>query len=105
MEPQPSSNFEKYRNILRDNGIKDEILDINESSPPELQGAGMTSSLLYVTVKFKDSAIDPLHLFVKMQSPVGSRSKLVEDMKLVEKEVRFLTKYVPAVQEFCASKG
>lgn len=97
--------IKKYEEILKTNGIRDDISEVTEISPEEMKGAGTTSIPLYVTVKFKDKLIAPLHLFVKAKLSNESRNKMYESMKLWEKEVRFLTEYVPAVRQFCKSKG
>lgn len=97
--------IKKYQEILKANAISDEIFEVSEVSPEEMKGAGTTSIPLYVTVKFKDQLLAPLHLFVKAQLSNESRNKMYESMKLWEKEVRFLTEYVPAARQFCKSKG
>lgn len=95
-----------FTEILRSNGITHEVSEVALDSPASLKGAGMTSQPYYVTIKFADSTLEQLHLFVKIQ-PANSvhTAQINEAMKLFDKETRFFTQYVPAVHAFCKSKG
>ncbi|CAL8123649.1 unnamed protein product [Orchesella dallaii] len=100
----PNEITEKYKKIIKANGIHDEVSEVIVKHSG-LQGAGLASKQLYITVKFVDSKINPLNLFVKEPCENPKHSELIDDFKAFEKESRFFTEYIPAVDEFCKSKG
>ncbi|CAL8117040.1 unnamed protein product [Orchesella dallaii] len=95
----------KYKEIIKANGIHDEVSDpdviVKDSG---LQGAGMASQQLYVTVKFTDLNNNPLNLFVKAHTDNPHHSELIDEFKAFEKESIFFTEYIPTTEKFCKSK-
>ncbi|CAL8147826.1 unnamed protein product [Orchesella dallaii] len=100
----PNEITAKYKKIIKDNGIHDEVSEVIVKHSG-LEGAGMASRQLYATVKFMDSSITPLNLFVKEYIDNPHHTELIDDIKAFEKESRFFTEYIPALDEFCKSKG
>ncbi|CAL8123646.1 unnamed protein product [Orchesella dallaii] len=104
VEETPNEATLKYKRIVKANGIHDEVSEVIVKHSG-LQGAGMSSQQLYVTVKFVDLNINPLNLFVKAHTTNSHHSELIDGFRAFEKESRFFTEYIPAAREFCKSKG
>ncbi|CAL8138694.1 unnamed protein product [Orchesella dallaii] len=94
----------KYKEILKSNGIKDEVSQVILADSG-LQGEGMGSQTQLVTITFQNPSLKPLNLFVKAHFANASHSEMLEETKLFEKEAVFFMDYVPAAKEFCKSKG
>ncbi|ODM93654.1 hypothetical protein Ocin01_13030 [Orchesella cincta] len=103
-EETPDEVSLKYKSILKSNGIHDEVSEVIVKHSG-LQGAGMASQQLYVTVKFADTNKLPLNLFVKAHTSNPSHSEMIDAINSFENESRFFMEYIPAAKEFCKSKG
>jgi hypothetical protein len=88
----------KYVEILKANGVKGEVTDVDVRAPVGA-APNYASVIELVTVSFKDR--EPLHLF---QKRVGSNDILASQQRISEalngKEAAFLTKILPAIQEY-----
>jgi len=91
---------EKFLSILSKNGITDDVEDITITEPPELQGEHMATATVYVTVKFKDQAKKQKNLFVKKFTENPMHTKMVKQMKVMEKETSFFTEFLPFANQF-----
>lgn len=94
----------KYKEIVKSNGIHETVAEVLIKDS-DLVGENFGSKTQVVTIKFENSNVKPLNLFVKTFINSGSHTKLFQGMKAFEKEARFFMKYLPAVSEFCKSFG
>lgn len=91
---------EKFKEILIRNNIQGPVSEvvIKESG---LKGENMASLTYCVTIRFKDSKLEPLHLFVKRLPNNQAHLAMVTDSKLFKKEAMFFMEYLPEVEKFC----
>jgi len=102
-EPQVVSDElkKKYEDILKVNGISDEVKTITSLEPEELKGEHMATATIYVQVEFKDPSIKPKNLFVKKFVENETYKDMVKKMQIMEKESNFFLNFLPEAQEFC----
>lgn len=94
----------RFKYIVKLNGIQDPVSDVIVKES-DLLGQNFLSKTQLVTIKFENPDKKPLNLFVKAMSDDEAHIKLVEGGKIFVKESTFFSKYVPAAQDFCKSKG
>lgn len=100
-----SKTTDKYREILKSNGILDPVASIIENDPG-LRGQGGGSDRRHIIVKFEDTLLPDLHLFTKLEVAGNpSHLEITRGLKAFEKEGVFLTKYVPDAIKLCEQKG
>lgn len=94
---------EKFKEILKANGISEEVASVDVRKVD--QQDGMLSQTQHAKIKFVNPTVKELNLFVKVHTTSPTHSAMVAEFKAFEKEALFLSKYVPAAREFCKSKG
>jgi hypothetical protein len=92
---------EEFRKILAKDGISDEIEEVLLNEPDNIKGEHMGTACYYAEVKFKDKSIKPLHLFAKRFHANSAHTEMVKEMKVMDKEAAFYTKFLPAAKEHC----
>lgn len=101
-EPQISSEEvkQKYIDILKANGIADEVEKVSMHEPEFLRGEHFAALSIYVKVDFKDPSKKSKNLFVKKFVDNELHRSMVEAMRIMEKESYFFTKFLPAARDF-----
>jgi len=92
----------KIIKALQQNGINSEVQDIVIVEPPELKGEHFATETVYAEIKFKDSSIKPVNLFVKKYSNNAVHTEMVKKMKVMPKEASFFQEFLPALRTFCS---
>lgn len=104
VEENSSDIYTKLKGIIKSNGISEPISEVI------IEDSGLTRENLVsktnrVTVKFENSNVKPLKLFVKTQTDNPLHTGMVKESKLFEKEARFFMEYLPAAKQFCKEAG
>lgn len=95
----------KVKVALVKNGIKHKIAEVTIQDSDVKKGENVVSKTHWATVKFEDADTKPLNLFMKSRTADASHTALVKESMFFEKEAAFFRDYIPAADEFCASKG
>lgn len=105
MPPLPASEEvrQKYNEILRNNGIEDEV-DTVEIDDPGLAGEHTASSCEIILIKFVNKELSALNLFVKKFTKNPGYADLVKEMNLFAKEASFFNDFLPQAKQFCFDK-
>lgn len=95
---------EKLKEILKTNNILDSVSEviIKES---ELKGESLGSVVSFVTVKFENELLAPLHLFVKRLPEDPTQLAMIIESKQFKKEAQFFTDYFPEIEKICKKSG
>jgi hypothetical protein len=91
----------KFCEILKKNGISDEVEEVLVHEPEHLKGEHLATASLYVEIKFKDSSIKPKHLFAKKFFDNPLQTAMVKEMKIMDKESSFYQEFLPYAREYC----
>lgn len=92
---------QKFVDILKSNGILDEVETLTMNEPEELKGEHMASASAYVRVEFKDASIKPKNLFVKKFTSNAAHTQFTKAMRVMEKESAFFNEFLPKARKFC----
>lgn len=110
MSPTPeksrsdSSSTEKFKEILKSNGVHEPVAEVVVKDSG-LTSEDFASSQKLVTIRFKNTNIKPLNLFMKTLIDLESHNQMITDLKSFEKEATFFMNYLSAATEFCSSMG
>lgn len=92
---------EKFVEIIRKQGITEEVGEIMMVEPQELKGEHMATASVYVQVEFKGGVRKPKNLFVKKPYNNSGHTEMTKQMRIMEKEGKFLHDFLPKMREFC----
>ncbi len=60
---------------------------------------------MFVIIKFENTQLDALHLFVKRLPDDQAKAKMIIESKQFIKEAMFFSDYLPEVPKFCKKTG
>jgi hypothetical protein len=96
-----------YAEILRTNGITDEIINVEISGPGALTGENFGSICEWVRIQFKNRVKD-CHLFVKKSCEISDSHSDPMQVFLLEsvmlKECYALTAFLDNLKDFCVRR-
>ena len=94
----------KFSDILKQNGILEEISKVTFSKPTDLLGEQFGSVIEYVTIEFKNKKREDCHLFAKkmLAIPDPTQRNLFEEVML--KEGFYLTTFVQHMNQLCTER-
>ena len=94
----------KYSEILKQNGILDEILKVTISEPMDLIGEQFGSIIDLVTIEFKDQKREDYHFFVKKSLPVPDPSEKDTYEQVMLREAFYIKDFVQEMKDFCIKR-
>lgn len=87
--------------IMKSQGIAEEVGEIIMVEPQELKGEHMATLSVYVKVEFKGGVRKPKNLFVKKHVNNAGHQEVTKKMRIMQKEGKFLFEFLPKMREFC----
>jgi len=95
---------EHFKKIIKDNGIQDEIEDV-QIMPYPLSGEHMGSKCEKVIITFRNKKEKPqLELFVKKMATSPQMADMIIKFKLFDKESAFYGQLLPALKQYWIEK-
>ena len=94
---------EQYLQILKRNGILDEVSKVDIVIPEDLIGEHFGSLCENVTIQFKNKAED-CHLFVKKMLPLPDPVQVEMFKDVMRKEGFFLTQLIQDLKNLCLQR-
>jgi len=90
----------KFTEILKLNGISEEVERVVIHEPPELKGEHMATATVYARIEFKDASKRSKNLFVKRFFPSEVQTAMLKKMRIMEKEATFYNNFLPEIASF-----
>ena len=94
---------QQYLNILKNNGIIDEVSNVDIVIPENLIGEHFGSLCEHVTIQFKNKA-EECNFFVKKMLPLPDPIQAKRFQGIMLKEGFFLTKLIQDLKNLCLQK-